>query len=118
MPSPTAGGTATATASSSTNLALGKPATASSLEAAGYPPSAAFDGDTTTTRWSSAASDPQWIAVDLGVAASISKVVLSWEAASGKAYQIQTSNDNAIWTTIYSTTTGPGDRKSTRLNSS
>jgi hypothetical protein len=35
-------------------------------------------------------------------------VVLRWEAAYGKAYQIQTSNDAATWTTIYSTTTGKG----------
>jgi hypothetical protein len=35
-------------------------------------------------------------------------VVLNWEAAYGKAFQIQTSTDNANWTTIYSTTTGTG----------
>jgi hypothetical protein len=35
-------------------------------------------------------------------------VTLNWEAAYGKAYQIQTSQDNTNWTTIYSTTTGDG----------
>ena len=44
------------------------PATASSTENAGTPASAAVDGNT-GTRWSSAASDPQWIYVDLGAPA-------------------------------------------------
>ncbi len=35
-------------------------------------------------------------------------MVLLWETAYGKAYQIQVSNDATNWTTIYSTTTGDG----------
>ncbi|HEY7176702.1 MAG TPA: discoidin domain-containing protein, partial [Micromonosporaceae bacterium] len=35
-------------------------------------------------------------------------VVLNWEAAYGKAFQIQTSPDGSTWTTIFSTTTGTG----------
>ena len=31
-----------------------------------------------------------------------------WEAAYASAFQIQVSNDNATWTTVYSTTTGTG----------
>src|SRR6202011_2516652 len=46
--------------------------------------------------------------VDLGAPHTISKVVLVWEAAYGKAFQIQTSNDGTTWTPIYSTTTGTG----------
>jgi len=90
-----------------TNKALNKPATASSLEGAGYPASAAVDGST-TTRWSSAFSDPQWIYVDLGSTQSVCHVKLNWETAYGKSYQIQTSPDATTWTTIYSTTTGDG----------
>ena len=93
--------------SSGTNLALNRPATASSQENASFPASNAVDGNT-GTRWSSAFSDPQWIYVDLGATHTINKVVLNWEAAYGKAYQIQTSNDATSWTTIYSTTTGTG----------
>jgi beta-glucanase (GH16 family) len=44
-----------------TNIAQGKPITASSTESASFP---ATDGDI-TTRWSSAFSDPQWLQVDL-----------------------------------------------------
>jgi beta-glucosidase len=35
-------------------------------------------------------------------------VVLQWEAAYGKAFQIQTSPGGTSWTSIYSTTTGTG----------
>jgi hypothetical protein len=89
-------------------LSQGKPATASSTEAVGTPASAAVDGNT-GTRWSSAFSNPQWIQVDLGATATISQVVLNWEAAYGTAYQIQTSaGANGPWTNIYSTTTSTG----------
>jgi len=93
--------------SGGTNIALNKPATASSLENATLPASNAVDGNT-GTRWSSAFSDPQWIQIDLGQTYSINHVTLNWEAAYGKAYQIQVSNDASSWTTIYSTTTGNG----------
>jgi chitinase len=65
------------------------------------------DGST-STRWSSAYSDPQWLQVDLGATNTIGRVVLRWEAAYGKSYQIQTSNDATNWTNIYSTTAGDG----------
>ncbi len=91
----------------STLLSQGRPATASSTENAGTPASAAVDGNT-GTRWSSAFSDPQWIQVDLGATASITQVVLNWEAAYGKSFQIQTSDNASTWTTIFSTTTGTG----------
>src|SRR3984893_18730365 len=89
------------------NAALNHPATASSIEGAGTPASAAFDGNT-GTRWSSAFSDPQWLQVDLGSSQNICKVTLNWEAAYGKAFQIQTSPDAVTWTPIFSTTTGTG----------
>ena len=46
--------------------------------------------------------------MDLGSVRSISRVRLQWEAAFGRAYQIQVSNDNSTWTNISSTTTGDG----------
>jgi F5/8 type C domain-containing protein/ricin-type beta-trefoil lectin protein len=90
-------------------LSQGKAATASSAESASYPASAAFDGNTTSTRWASReGADPQWLRVDLGTGKAISHVKLSWEAAYGKAYSIETSADGTNWTTIYRTTTGDG----------
>ncbi|MER5865193.1 discoidin domain-containing protein [Kitasatospora sp. NPDC002040] len=88
-------------------LSQGRPATASSTENGGTPAAAAVDGNT-GTRWSSAASDPQWLQVDLGATATLSRVVLSWEAAYAKAYQLQASTDGSTWTTLYSTGTGAG----------
>ena len=96
--------TTTVTLTVGTNLALGKPAVASSLQAAQYPASAAVDGNL-TTRWSSQFSDPQWIYVDLGATYNINRVKLVWEAAYGKSFQIQVSPDATNWTEIYSTTT-------------
>src|SRR5690242_19698782 len=91
----------------STLISQGRPATVSSTENATFPASAAVDGNT-GTRWSSAFADPQWLQVDLGATASITQVVLNWEAAYATAYQIQVSANGTSWTTISSTTTGTG----------
>ncbi|WP_261808947.1 discoidin domain-containing protein [Nonomuraea sp. C10] len=88
-------------------LSQGRPATASSTESAAFPASAAVDGDA-GTRWSSAFSDPQWIQVDLGSSAALSQVVLRWEAAHATAFQIQVSANGSAWTTVHTTTSGPG----------
>ncbi|GAA4447212.1 ThuA domain-containing protein [Phytohabitans houttuyneae] len=91
-----------------TDLARGRPVTASSVES-GSPHAAAnaVDGNT-ATRWGSAYTDPQWISVDLGATYALTRVRLSWEAAYARAYQIQTSPDGSAWTTVHSTTTGDG----------
>jgi hypothetical protein len=107
----TAAFTWTVTAGSSgcgtTNLALNKPATASSTENVGTPAASAVDGNA-GTRWSSGFSDPQWLQVDLGSVQTICQVTLNWETAYATGYQIQTSNDGTTWTPIYTTTTGTG----------
>ncbi|WP_371675079.1 family 20 glycosylhydrolase [Streptomyces sp. NBC_01276] len=89
------------------NLALGRPTTASSTETADFPAAAATDGDP-GTRWSSAYADPQWLQVDLGAPRDVGRVVLRWEAAYAKSFQIQLSDDATTWRTIHSTTTGTG----------
>ena len=101
----TGGGTTPPAGCDTANAAQGKTATASSTENAGTPASAAFDGNT-GTRWSSAASDPQWIQVDLGSSQSLCRVDLNWEAAYGKSFQIQASADGQTWTTLKSVTDG------------
>jgi F5/8 type C domain/Beta-1,3-glucanase len=91
-----------------TLISQGRPATASSTENATFPASAAFDGNA-GTRWSSAFSDPQWIQVDLGATATVSQVILNWEAAYARSFQIQVSaTGTGSWTNIFSTTTGTG----------
>ncbi|MFI7594878.1 ThuA domain-containing protein [Micromonospora sp. NPDC049359] len=89
-----------------TNLARGKPARASSFEGA-FVAANAFDG-VAGTRWGSAFGDPQWIDVDLGATYALSRVKLTWEAAYGSAYQIQTSTDGVTFTTIRTVTGGDG----------
>jgi hypothetical protein len=99
------------------NAALNQPATASSVQSASFPASAAVDGNT-GTRWSSAFSDPQWLQVDLGSSKNICQVTLDWEAAYATAFQIQTSNDGTNWTTIYSTTAGTGGTQTLNVTGS
>ncbi|NUR31907.1 MAG: hypothetical protein HOV83_39710 [Catenulispora sp.] len=108
-----------ATGTPKTDLAVNRPTTASSVQSGGnYAAANATDGDV-STRWSSAFSDPQWVQVDLGSTHTVNEVVLSWEAAYGKAFQIQVSGDGVSWSTISSTTTGSGGTQDlTGLNGS
>ncbi len=105
------------TSCGTTNLALDKTATASSLESAAYPASNAVDGNT-GTRWSSAFSDPQWLEVDLGSVQSLCQVSLDWENAYATAFQLQTSTDGSTWTTVYSTTSGTGGTQTLNVTGS
>jgi acyl-homoserine lactone acylase PvdQ len=90
------------------NLALGRPATASSTQfLTNYTPDKAVDGDP-TTRWSSNYSDNQWISVDLGSVQTVRRVILNWEAAYGKAYQLDVSTDGSTWRQVFATSTGDG----------
>ncbi|MFZ4151549.1 discoidin domain-containing protein [Streptomyces pseudogriseolus] len=91
-----------------TLLSQGRPATASSQEGDGYAPSAAVDGNLTGTRWASRWSDPQWFQVDLGQRSDLSRVVLTWEGAYGRSYQIQASDDGTDWRTLKTVTGGDG----------
>ncbi|MFF8507048.1 discoidin domain-containing protein [Streptomyces sp. NPDC015492] len=95
-------------AAAETLLSQGKTATASSSEGEAWKASAAFDGDLTGTRWASQWSDAQWIQVDLGTRTDISRVVLNWEGAYGKAYDIQLSDNGTDWRTVTSVTAGDG----------
>ncbi len=94
-----------------TNVARGKPTTASSYQQQGdgapFPPGLATDGSL-TSRWASDWSDPQWIQVDLGAVTSFHHVQLVWESAYGRAYEIQVSDNGSDWHAVYSTTAGDG----------
>ncbi len=89
------------------NIALNKSATASSVESTDLEATKAVDG-AFGTRWSSQHTDPQWLCVDLGAPCDITRVILDWETAYGKSYQIQLSDDGLYWTDAYGTTTGNG----------
>ena len=87
------------------DLAKGKVATASTVEAPSYGPGMAVDGDA-STRWSSGQwmqpTAVAWIAVDLGAVYDVDRVTLDWEAAYAVDYQIQVSDDGSDWTTVQS----------------
>ncbi|MEV4681615.1 discoidin domain-containing protein [Streptomyces kurssanovii] len=100
--------TAPSAEAAETLLSQGRPATASSHEGEAYAASAAVDGNLTGTRWASSWSDPQWIQVDLGKSADISRVVLHWEAAYGKEYRIQASDNGTDWTDLRTVAQGDG----------
>ena len=89
------------------DLAQNKPTTASSIETPNFPAADATDADL-STRWSSQYVDPTWLQVDLGSVQTVNRVVLAWEAAYGKTYQIQLSNDGTTWTTVATRTNGIG----------
>ena len=88
-----------------TNLALNKEVKVSSTEKPETPGLAAVDGNATTTRWSSAFTDSEWLYVDLGASYAVNRVKLVWEEAYGKNYRVETSADAQTWT-ILRTVTG------------
>jgi hypothetical protein len=99
---------------STNNIALNQSAWASS----GGSAAAAFDGDNRST-WTSAASDPQWLMVDLGSIINVARVRLDWQsvdwnnngygqASYSKSFSIQFSTDGNTWTNAYSTSNGIG----------
>jgi len=88
-----------------------KPVTASSVEWAGTPATAAVDGDN-GTRWSSAFAASQWFQVDLGAPTAVSRIAINWEGAYAKAFTIQFSTDGGTYTQAYATTTGAGGQQS------
>ncbi|QHQ38640.1 GTP-binding protein TypA [Microbulbifer hydrolyticus] len=93
------------------NLALLGTASASSGNA-----SQAID-DNGGTRWESDHGvDPSWIAVDLGANYALSQVVLDWEAANAKRYDLQGSVDGVNWHTLQTVTDGQFGSRSDTLN--
>lgn len=97
-----------------TNLALGKTATASSVQQSGNEASKAVDGDT-TTRWSSAFNDSQWINVDLGSSCYVDTVKLRWENACATEYYMRVSSDGSTWTNAAHITNGVQEYRSIPL---
>ncbi len=97
-----------ATAAADPVISGGKATTSSSDESSSFGPGNAVDGDP-ATRWASAeGKDPQWLRIDLGANASVSRVRLVWEAAYAKAYRVETSADGVAWTTIAQESAGNG----------
>ncbi|MBN1384546.1 MAG: glycoside hydrolase family 9 protein [Elusimicrobia bacterium] len=83
-------------------------ATASSFEGPVYKPEYSIDNNI-QTRWSSRYTDTQWIVFDLGKKESFNMVTIIWEAAYGKEYNLQISDNNRDWETVYKKRNGDGE---------
>jgi hypothetical protein len=95
----------TVTILSTANLALNKPASASSTDGSNTP-SNAVDGST-STYWRSGSSSTGWLRVDLGSEQTVGRAVIKWYSSYyAKKYQFQISNDNTSWTTVYTNDSG------------
>lgn len=83
------------------DLALNRPATASSSESWGLEPAKANDGDS-ATRWSSSFRDGERWRVDLGSAQLVDQIRINWEVAHASSYELQLSRDGSNYTTVWS----------------
>lgn len=89
---------------SDVNLALAKPATASSFYGEASVPEMAVDGDH-TTRWANSADERPtmrgWWAVDLGAEVEVDRVRIHWqEDAWPLNYRVEGSTDGQTWRTL------------------
>ncbi len=92
------------------NLALNKPATASSTNSS-YVAGNAVDGST-STYWRSgslSSSTVAWWRVDLGAVKSFSRVVIKWRSSYyAKQYDLQVSSDGVVFNNVYTDNAGNG----------
>ena len=82
-------------------------ATSSALENPGLSAPMAIDGNL-ATRWGSAFEDGAWIQFDFGVKTPVGYMKLQWQAAYGKEYALNVSDDGVKWTQLRYVTNGQG----------
>ncbi|WP_194949454.1 family 20 glycosylhydrolase, partial [Actinomyces trachealis] len=113
-------------AEAGTNVALGRPVTASGQEAGTVwsKDKVVDDNITGDSRWSSDYSDSAWIAVELDKPTVVDHVDIVWEAACAPSFEIMTSVDGQTWksgTGILEQTCPPqklsAEKRSYKLNS-
>ncbi|MFD3525708.1 discoidin domain-containing protein [Streptomyces sp. NPDC058653] len=89
------------------NLALNHPAYGDLYQHAGNSPAFVTDGGwpadlkADQSRWSSDWNQNRWVGVDLGARSTINSVDLYWEAAYAVNFDLQVSDDNRNWRTVY-----------------
>ncbi len=89
-------------------------ATASSSDSDSLTPDMAIDGDL-TTRWSSAFEDAQWFRIDFGRAIELREIVLVWENAYTKSYDLLVSENGLDWKKVHGKESGEGGREAIKL---
>ena len=91
---------ALAEALSQTDVAQGKPATASSSQSETYAPGKAVDGNA-DSRWCAAdAATGYWWQVDLGQPRALSGGQIAWEFSGRYCYLVEGSADGQAWTVL------------------
>lgn len=105
------------TAIAQTNLAISKRTFASSDESKSLPTKNVNDGNN-KTRWASQYSDDQWVYVDLGYVAKLTKVKLNWYDTYAVHYTIQVSINGSWWSDVYTQIAGDGGVDEISLNTS
>ena len=96
-------------------ISLNRRAFTSSVESPAFPPQAAID-NSASTRWSSAWSNQQWLAIDFGSPATIDRVILSWNNAYARAFQLQVSDDQVRWSTAFTQSNGKGGTETINIS--
>jgi hypothetical protein len=80
---------------------------AASSSSVAYKPDFAVD-ENFETKWRSSYNNNEWITIDLGETVPVNLIILHWDTDYGKEYEIQVSDDNQNWTTIFTETNGNG----------
>lgn len=96
-------------------ISNGKNVVASSSEGDDLSADKVVDGDT-STRWSSAWTDNEWIYVDLGSEKYVSSAEFIWEDAYASQYSVQVSSDGVHWTTVDTVNNGNGGTEKININ--
>lgn len=103
-----------------TNIAQGRPVTATSNFNSNTNAPKAVDGNT-STYWRNKNAAPQSIRIDLGTGKSYNQVTLKWSSSDptryAKSYSIRVSNSTSgsSFVTVFSTTTGAGGTETINL---
>jgi hypothetical protein len=79
----------------------------STIEDISYLPAYAVDS-LPTTRWSTQYKDNQWYLVRLDKEYQIQRIMIHWEVAYGKKYNVEVSTDSLNWQTIFTETYSDG----------
>jgi LPXTG-motif cell wall-anchored protein len=97
----------TTAAAGASDLASGKPVTASSATP-GHPASNLTDG-VLNTRWESAGADPASVTIDLGTVQKVGGINAEWAANAPASFAVETSKDGLFWDRVSAhTVTGAG----------
>lgn len=102
----------TVTVTAPVNLALGRPADASSTASFTTPPARAVDGSAQTSWVASWLDLDAWWQVDLGSTRTVGAVDVVWGSTFATQYRVQTSGDRFTWTTVATVSaSAPGLRR-------